>query len=362
MEPLDFISSLYGDNASLHAPVFRGNEKKYLNHCIDLGYVLDGPYIEKFENSVRDFTGAKYAVGVSSGTAALHVALLLVGVMPGDEVITQPLTFVATANAISYRGAEPVFVDVDLGNCGMSPGSLKSLLEANPGRKFAACVPVHTFGHPCRIDEIVEICREHGIPVVEDSAQGLGSIYKDQHVGTFGDMGIFSFSGNKIITAGGMGMIVTDNKELALRAEYLSKTAKVPKTRYFIHEEIGFNYKMSNLNAALGFAMMEYLPIILQNKRQTAYAYKRFFQNTDMEFVDEPSRARSNFWLNAILMKDKSEQDSFLTDSENKGIECRPVWTLMTNLEMYKDCESMPLKNAQWLEDRIVNLPSGVRW
>ena len=358
---LEFIRSLYGDRAFLHAPSFRGNEKKYLNHCIDLGYVLDGPYIEKFENSVRDFTGSKYSVGVSSGTAALHVSLLLVGVKPGDEVITQPLTFVATANAISYCGAKPVFVDVDLGNIGMSPGSLKSLLEKNPKRKFAACVPMHTFGHPCRIDEIVEICKEYGIPVVEDSAQGLGSIYKDQHVGTFGDLGIFSFSGNKIITAGGMGMIVTDNKELALRAEYLSKTAKVPEKRYFYHEEIGFNYKMSNLNAALGFAMMEYLPQILQNKRQTAYAYKRFFENTEM-FVDEPSRARSNFWLNAVIMKDEDERDKLLTRAESEHIECRPVWTLMTNLLMYRDCERMPLKNAQWLEDRIVNLPSGVRW
>ena len=292
----------------------------------------------------------------------------------GDEVITQPLTFVATANVISYCGASPVFVDVDLGDMGMSPGSLKSFLEEkcvlqdggcinkHSRRRISACVPMHTFGHPARIDEIVSICKEWKIPVVEDAAQGLGSIYKDQHLGTFGDIGIFSFSGNKIITAGGMGMIVTDNLEFAERAGYISKTAKVPNKRHFIHEEVGFNYKMSNLNSALGLAMMEYLPVILQNKRQTAYAYKRFFENKEMEFVDEPSRSRSNFWLNAVLMKDEDERDKLLTRAENEHIECRPVWTLMTNLPMYKDCEKTSLHNAQWLEDRLVNLPSGVRW
>lgn len=357
MDSFEYIKSLY-EKPFLHAPSFRGNEKKYLNDCIDLGWVLDGTYVGKFEESVREFTGAKYSVGVSSGTAALHLALLLAGVKPGDEVITQSLTFVATANVISYCGAKPVFMDVDLDTLGLSPRSLKTFLESNPKRKFAACVPMHTFGHPARIDEIVEICKEFKIPVVEDSAQGLGSIYKDRHVGTFGDMGVFSFSGNKIVTAGGMGMIITDNLGLAERAGYLSKTAKVPNKRHFIHEEVGFNYKMSNLNSALGLAMMEYLPIILQNKRQTAYAYKRFFKN----FIDEPPYARSNFWLNAILMKDKKERDGFLTCAENEHIECRPVWTLMTNLEMYKGCEKVSLENSEWLEDRIVNLPSGVRW
>jgi len=359
----------------LHAPLFRGNEKKYLSDCIDTTYVsYVGEYVGRFEDAIQQFTGSKYAIAVSSGTAALHVALLLIEVAPGDEVITQPLTFVATANAISYCSAQPVFVDVERSTLGLDPGKLDDFLSQNgilksdgrcynkaSGRKIAACVPMHTLGHPVRIDQIIEVCQNYHIPVVEDAAEALGSFYKGQHAGTFGDIGIFSFNGNKPVTTGGGGMIITSDQALATKAKHLTTTAKRPHPWEFIHDEVGYNYRLPNINAAVGCAQMECFAGVLENKRTTAQMYDQFFHDIGIPFIMEPAHARSNYWLNTIVLKDRQEQEQFLTYSREKGIQTRPVWTLMTNLPMYRHCQCTSLETAQWLEDRLVNIPSSVR-
>jgi len=374
---VDFIKSLYPTEnpVPLHAPRFSGNEKKYLTDCIDTTYVsYVGEYVGRFEKAIQQFTGAKYAIAVSSGTAALHIALLLAEVGLGDEVITQPLTFVATANAISYCGGEPVFVDVERSTLGIDPGKLNDFLLNNgilkpdgrcyntiTGRKIAACVPMHTLGHPARIDEIIEICQKYHIPVVEDAAEALGSFYKGQHTGTFGDIGILSFNGNKPVTTGGGGMIVTNGEVLAAKAKHLTTTAKQPHPWEFVHDEIGYNYRLPNINAAVGCAQMECLAGVLANKRATAQMYDPFFQEIDIPFIAEPAHARSNYWLNAIVLKDRQEREHFLTYTAEKGVQTRPVWTLMSNLPMYRHCQCTPLETAPWLEDRLVNIPSSVR-
>ena len=359
----------------LHAPRFSGNEKKYLIACIDTTYVsYVGEYVGRLEDAIRQFTGAKYAVAVSSGTAALHVALLLAEVLPEDEVITQPLTFVATANAISYCSAQPVFVDVERSTLGLDPDKLNDFLVKNgsmksdgrcynktTGRKIAACVPMHTLGHPVRIDQIMEICQKYHIPIVEDAAEALGSFYKWQHAGTFGDIGILSFNGNKPVTTGGGGMIITNDEALAAKAKHLTTTAKQPHPWEFIHDDVGYNYRLPNINAAVGCAQMEYFAGVLENKRSTAQMYDRLFQEIGIPFITEPAHARSNYWLNAIVLKDRQEREHFLAYSREKGIQTRPVWTLMTNLPMYRDCQCTSLETAQWLEDRLVNIPSSVR-
>jgi len=374
---VSFIKSLYpGENpVPLHAPRFSGNEKKYLLDCIDTTYVsYVGEYVSRFEDEMRRFTGAKYAVAVSSGTAALHAALLLVEVAPGDEVITQPLTFVATANAISYCGAKPVFMDVQRSTLGLDPDKLNDFLINNgilksdgrcynkaTGRKIAACVPVHTFGHPVRIDQIMEICQKFHIPVVEDAAEALGSFYKGQHAGTFGNFGIISFNGNKPVTTGGGGMIITNNETYAVKAKHLTTTAKQPHQWEFIHDGIGYNYRLPNINAAVGCAQLECFAGVLENKRTTTQLYKQFFQEIGMPFITEPAQARSNYWLNAIVLKDRQERENFLQYSRGNGIQTRPVWTLMSKLPMYQKCQCTSLETAQWLEDRLVNIPSSVR-
>lgn len=372
-----FIKSLYPkDNpVPLHAPRFTGNEKKYLMDCIDTTYVsYVGQYVTRFEDEIRQLTGAKHAIAVSSGTAALHAALLLSEVAPGDEVITQPLTFVATANAIVYCSAQPVFVDVERSTLGLDPDKLNDFLINNGvlksdgrcynktnGRKIAACVPMHTFGHPARIDQIIEICRRHQIPVVEDAAEALGSFYNGQHVGTFGDIGILSFNGNKPVTTGGGGMIITNAEEIAAKAEHLTTTAKQPHPWEFVHDEVGYNYRMPSINAAVGCAQMECFAGVLENKRGTAQMYNRFFQEIGVPFVTEPVHARSNYWLNTIVLKDRQVREQFLAHAAEKGVQTRPVWRLMPNLPMYSHCQSTSLETAQWLEDRLVNIPSSVR-
>jgi aminotransferase in exopolysaccharide biosynthesis len=373
----EFIKALYPTEnpVPLHAPRFTGNEKKYLIVCIDTTYVsYVGEYVDRFEDAIRQFTGAKYAVAVSSGTAALHVALLLAEVAPGDEVITQPLTFVATANAISYCGAQPVFVDVERSTLGLDPDKLNDFLINNgilksdgrcynktTGRKIAACVPMHTLGHPVRIDQIIEICQRYQIPVVEDAAEALGSFYKGQHAGTFGDIGILSFNGNKPVTTGGGGMIITNDETHAAKAKHLTTTAKRPHPWEFVHDDIGYNYRLPNINAAVGCAQMECFAGVLENKRTTAQMYNKFFQDIGIPFIIEPAHARSNYWLNAIVLKDRREREQFLAYATGKGIQTRPVWTLMSNLPMYRHCQCTPLETAQWLEDRLVNIPSSVR-
>ena len=372
-----FIKSLYpAENpVPLHAPRFSGNEKKYLVDCIDTTYVsYVGQYVNRFEDDVRQFTGAKFAVAVSSGTAALHIAIILAEVSPGDEVITQPLTFVATANAISYCGAQPVFVDVERSTLGLDPDKLNDFLSKyavmksdgecynkTTGRKIAACVPVHTFGHPARIDDIINICQRYYIPVVEDAAEALGSFYKGQHTGTFGNMGILSFNGNKPVTTGGGGMIITNDEDLAAKAKHLTTTAKKPHPWEFFHDDVGYNYRMPNINAAVGCAQMECFAGVLENKRTTAQMYKQFFQDMGIPFIIEPAHARSNYWLNAIVLKGRQEREQFLAYSREKGIQTRPVCTLISHLPMYRHCQCTPLETAQWFEDRLVNIPSSVR-
>jgi aminotransferase in exopolysaccharide biosynthesis len=374
---VSFIKSLYPTEnpVPLHAPRFSGNEKKYLMDCIDTTYVsYVGQYVSRFENAIRQFTGAKYAVAVSSGTGALHIALLLAEVAPGDEVITQPLTFVATANAISYCGAQPVFVDVERSTLGLDPEKLNEFLINNgilksdgrcynkiTGRKIAACVPMHTLGHPVRIDQIIEICQRFRVPVVEDAAEALGSFYKGRHAGTFGELGILSFNGNKPVTTGGGGMIITNDETLSAKGKHLTTTAKKPHPWEFVHDDVGYNYRMPNINAAVGFAQMECFAGILENKRTTAHIYDQFFQEIGIPFIIEPAHARSNYWLNAIVLQDRQEREQFLTYATEKGIQARPVWTLMSNLPMYRHCHSTSLEIARRLEDRLVNIPSSVR-
>ncbi len=374
---IGFINNLYKteDFLPLHEPIFIGNEKRYLSECIDSTFVSSvGKFVDRFEEMVAEFTGSRYAVATVNGTSALHVALKIVGVDEHCEVVTQPLTFIATCNAISYCNAKPVFVDVDKETLGMSPESLKSFLKEHTSfengvcinkttkKKIGAVVPMHTFGHPCRIDEIAQICKKYNIPLVEDAAESLGSYYKDKHTGTFGKVSVFSFNGNKTITTGGGGMIITDNENLAKRAKHITTTAKVPHPYEYIHDEIGYNYRLPNINAALGCAQMEMLEKILADKRETAEAYRVFFKNFEnIGFVDEPAEAHSNFWLNALLLPDSKTKESFLQTTNDQGVMTRPVWRLMNRLKMFESCETMPLPNAKWLEERIVNIPSGAR-
>ena len=373
---IHFIKELYGnkDFIPLHEPVFFGNEKKYLNECIDSTFVSSvGKFVDKFEEMVADYTGAKYAVATVNGTAALHIALKLVGTDEESEVITQPLTFIATCNAISYCRAQPVFVDVDRETMGLSPESLYAFLEKETvqkngacynkitGKKITAAVPMHTFGHPCRIDEIATICHAFNIALVEDAAESLGSYYKGRHTGTFGRVAAFSFNGNKTITTGGGGMIITNDETLARHAKHLTTTAKIPHPYAYMHDEIGYNYRMPNLNAALGCAQIEVLDTILANKRTIAKAYKTFFDAEGMSFVTEKSNTKANYWLNALIFENSEERDVFLKETNANGVMTRPVWTLMNRLDMFKDCQTTDLTNAQWLEERVVNIPSGVR-
>ena len=372
---IDFIRSIYGSERviPLHEPRFIGNEKKYLNDCIDSTFVSStGKFVDEFEEKIAKYTGAKYAVATSNGTSALHIALLLANVAKNDEVITQPLTFVATCNAISYCGANPIFIDVDKETMGLSPLSLQAYLKKNAfiknqqcinnntGRVIKACVPMHTFGQPCRIDEIKEICDKYNISLIEDAAESLGSFYKDKHTGTFGQMGVISFNGNKIITGGGGGCVITDDEILAKRAKHLTTAAKVSHKWEYIHDMIGYNYRMPNLNAALLVAQLENLESFLLNKRELAMMYKDFFSDKACHFVEESLHSKSNYWLNTIILKDKEQRDLFLEEANSKGVTIRPVWTLMNKLTMFKHSQCDGLTNVEWLEERVVNIPSSV--
>ena len=373
---VDFIRELYQTKEflPLHEPRFIGNEKKYVNETIDSTFVSSvGKYVTEFEEMVAKFSGAKYAVATSNGTSALHIGLKLVGVDESCEVITQPLTFIATANAISYCNAKPIFVDVDKETLGLSPVKLKEFLEEfatldeqgncrnkSTNKIIKACVPMHTFGHPCKIDEIVEICKSYNIAVVEDAAESLGSYYKGKHTGSFGKVGIFSFNGNKIITTGGGGMLVTDDEELAKKAKHITTTAKIPHAYKYIHDEVGYNYRLTNLAAALGVAQMENLPLFIEKQRDLAEKYAEFFKDAEIEFIKEPKDSKSNYWLNAVVLKDKEKRDAFLKYTNDKGVMTRCIWKLMNRLDMFKDAQSDNLDNAKWLEDRVVNISSSV--
>lgn len=373
----DFIHQLFGteETVPLHAPLFIGNEKKYLEECIDTTFVSSvGKFVDRFEADMATYTGAKKAVVCVSGTNALHMALMLAGVERDDEVLTQALTFIATCNAISYIGAHPVFIDVDMETLGLSPKAVKDWLVKNAevkngtcynkhsGRRVKACVPMHTFGHPVKIDELAAVCEEWHLELVEDAAESIGSLYKGRHTGTFGKVGAISFNGNKTITTGGGGMLLFQDEELGTLAKHLTTQAKVPHRWAFVHDHIGYNYRMPNINAALGCAQLENIDRYVADKRETAAIYADFFKDIpDITFFTEPENCRSNYWLNVVMLKDKTAQQEFLEYTNDHGVMTRPVWELMNRLEMFKHCETDGLKNTEWLADRIVNIPSSVR-
>lgn len=374
---IDFIQTTYNTEEfiPLHEPRFMGNEKKYLNDCIDSTFVSSvGKYVDTFEEQFAKKVGSKYAIATVNGTSALHISLLLAGVERDDEVITQALTFVATCNAISYVGAKPVFVDVDLDTMGLSPHAVNIFFESNceiidkkcinkqTNKQIKACVPMHTFGHPCKIADLKIICDAWHVEIVEDAAESLGSYYKNKHTGTYGKLGAFSFNGNKIITSGGGGVIVTDDAELAKKAKHLTTTAKIPHKWDYEHDEIGFNYRMPNINAALLVAQLEQLDSFVENKRELALEYEKLFAKfDDIDFIKEPESAKSNYWLQAVRLKDKNKRDEFLEFTNSKGIMTRPIWKLMSELDMFKDCQNDSLDNSKYLENKVVNITSSVR-
>ena len=373
---INFIQDTYKTKGfiPLHKPCFAGNEKKYLNECIDSTFVSSvGKFVDEFEEKIANYTGAKYAVATSSGTSALHIALLLANVTENNEVITQPLTFVATCNAINYCGADPVFIDVDKDTMGLSASALKEFLNDNTsiknkqcinnktGKVIKACIPMHTFGHPCRIDKIKDICDKNYIFIIEDAAESVGSLYKNKHTGTYGQIGVMSFNGNKIITAGGGGCIVTDDATLAKKAKHLTTTAKVPHKWEFSHDMVGYNYRMPNLNAALLVSQLENLDNLLHSKRELASKYEDFFNNTTTYgFVKELKESESNYWLNSIIFESKKQRDKFLNETNSQGVMTRPIWTLMSKLPMFEYAQCGDLTNSKWLEERVVNIPSSV--
>lgn len=374
---IDFIRQTFHQPdgvVPLHAPCFVGNEKKYLNECIDSTYVSSvGKFVDRFEEMVAQYTGAKRAVVCVNGTNALYMAMSLAGVEREDEVITQPLTFIATCNAISYIGAYPVFLDVDLDTMGLSPSKMREWLQLNSeirnnmcynrvsGRRIKACVPMHTFGHPVPLDELSALCEEYHIELVEDAAESLGSFYKGKHTGTFGRVGAVSFNGNKTITTGGGGMLLFMDEELGKYAKHLTTQAKIPHRWEFVHDHVGYNYRMPNINAALGCAQMEHLQEFVDNKRELAQKYNEYFKGSDITFFSEPTNCKSNYWLNAVLLKDKACRDRFLEETNDAGIMTRPVWQLMNRLPMFSACQCGDLTDAEWLEARLVNIPSSVR-
>lgn len=374
---VSFIHELYGTEGvvPLHAPTFRGNEKKYLNECIDTTFVSSvGKFVDLFEEMMVEYTGTKKAVVCVNGTNALHMAMLLVGVEREDEVITQALTFIATCNAISYIGAHPVFIDVDKDTMGLSPDAMDAWLKENAeikgencynkrtGRRIKACVPMHTFGHPVHLDKLVEVCNRYHLELIEDAAESLGSFYKGKHTGTFGKIGAISFNGNKTITTGGGGMLLFQDESLGKYAKHLTTQAKVPHRWEFGHDHIGYNYRMPNINAALGCAQLEEIDHILVNKRETAEKYNQFFSDKEnIRFFTEPEGSKSNYWLNAVLLNDKEEQLKFLEYTNDQAVMTRPIWELMNRLPMFKDCETDGLQNTVWFADRVVNIPSSVR-
>ena len=372
-DTINFIRSIYNtkDSIHLHEPKFVGNERKYLLDAMDSTLVSQiGPYVDRFENDMSLVTGTKKAVAVTNGTCALQVALRLAGVQNNDEVLTQALTFVATANSISYLGANPVFIDVDLDTMGLSPKSLEEFLNQNAelrddgsynkktGKRFSACLPMHTFGFMCRIDEIVEICDKWNIPVIEDAAEALGSQYKGQSCGSFGLLSAFSLYGNKIITSGGGGAITTNNIDIGNQAKHLTTTAKIPHQWEYTHDKVGYNFRMPNLNAALACAQLEQLEIMKKSKNNIYNQYKSFLKDKGLKLVDIPENTDWNYWLMSILLDDKNDRDIFLEETNNKGINTRPIWTFMYHLSMYQNSQRDSQENAEYLEQRIVNLPS----
>jgi aminotransferase in exopolysaccharide biosynthesis len=361
------------DFIPLHEPRFIGNEKKYVNAAIDSTFVSSvGEYVNTFEEKLAERSKTKKAVAVVNGTNALQVALRLIGVKQGDEVLTQALTFVATANAIRYLNAHPVFLDVDMDTMGLSPDAVENFLNefaeikedgcynTKTGNKISACLPMHTFGFPVHLDELMDICNNWHIPVVEDAAESLGSTYKEKPTGSVGELGVYSFNGNKIVTAGGGGVIVTNNEELGDLGKHLTTTAKKPHPYEYYHDQLGYNFRMPNLNAALICAQLEQLDSFIEKKRGLARKYTSYFNDLGIKFRTENEHTKANYWLMCVELDNRKNRDEFLKVTNEKGIMTRPIWQLMYKLPMYEHCFRDDQKNAEFLEDRIVNIPSSV--
>lgn len=375
-ETINFFQDKFNskDFIPLHAPVFKGNERKYVMDTIDSTFVSSvGAYVDLSEKMMAEISQTRKAVAVVNGTSGLQIAMQLAGVQRGDEVITPALTFVATANAIHYTGAEPVFLDVDYDTMGLSTKAVSEFLEEfgetrehdtynkKTGKRIAACVPMHTFGFPVHLDELMAICTEWNIPVVEDAAESLGSYYKGKHTGSFGQLGVFSFNGNKIVTCGGGGMVVTQDEELGKLGKHLTTTAKVPHPYEYVHDYVGYNFRMPNLNAALVCAQLEQLDSFLTNKRTLAQEYAVFFAGQNIKFRTELEDTQANYWLMCVELENVLERNAFLKATNEAKIITRPIWQLMYRLPMYQHCYRDAQKNAEFLEERIVNIPSSVR-
>lgn len=358
----------------LHEPKFNGNEKEYILDCIDSTYVSSvGTYVDRFELMMALKSQTSKAIAVVNGTAGIQVALKLCGVSKGDEVITQALTFIATANAISYLGASPIFLDVDIDTMGLSPIAVSEFLENHgeirngvcfnkkTNKKITACLPMHTFGFPVHIEKLIEICDRWNIPIVEDAAESLGSEYNGKSTGSFGKFGVFSFNGNKIVTCGGGGAIVTNDRKLGINAKHITTTAKVSHPFEYIHDDIGYNFRMPNLNAALACAQLEQLDSFLNNKRMLALEYKSFFDAMGIHFRTELQNTKANYWLMCVELENRRDRDSFLKETSDSKVMTRPIWQLLFKLPMYEGCQRDSQRNANYLEDRIVNIPSSVR-
>ncbi|EKK5712544.1 aminotransferase LegC [Campylobacter coli] len=369
---ISFIKSLFNkENIALHEPCFIGNEKKYLLECIDNGFVSSvGEFVTRFEEALKEKTKARFVIATNTGTAALHIALLANGIDENCEVITQSISFVATANAIAYTGAKPVFLDIDENTLSLSPKALEHFLENQTYQKdnlsynktthkpIKACVIMHTFGLSAHIKAIKELCEKYHILLIEDAAEALGSTYENKALGTFGKCGILSFNGNKIITGGCGGAILSDDENLAKLARHLSTTAKIPHPYEYDHDRIAYNYRLCNINAAILFAGLENLELFLENKRELAKIYKDFFKNHDKcKFIDE----KSNFWLNTLLFKNENLRNIFLEECLKNNIFVRPVWKSLPSLKAFQNCQSNELINTKKLEKRLINLPSSVR-
>ncbi|HHD0331779.1 TPA: aminotransferase LegC [Campylobacter coli] len=373
---ISFIKSLFNkENIALHEPCFIGNEKKYLLECIDSGFVSSvGEFVTRFEEALKEKTKARFVIATNTGTAALHIALLANGIDGNCEVITQSISFVATANAIAYTGAKPVFLDIDENTLSLSPKALEHFLENQTYQKdnlsynktthkpIKACVIMHTFGLSAHIKAIKELCEKYHILLIEDAAEALGSTYENKALGTFGKCGILSFNGNKIITGGCGGAILSDDENLAKLARHLSTTAKIPHPYEYDHDRIAYNYRLCNINAAILLAGLENLELFLENKRELAKIYKDFFKNHDKcKFIDEKSNEKSNFWLNTLLFKNENLRNIFLEECLKNNIFVRPVWKSLPSLKAFQNCQSNELINTKKLEKRLINLPSSVR-
>ncbi len=370
---IQFVRDTYQTNEfiPLHAPTFDGNELKYVADTINSTFVSSvGKYVDEFESCIEGYTKTAKAIATVNGTAALHTALYMAGVKPDDLVITQALTFVATCNALHHMGAEPIFVDVSHVSLGLCPKAVEEYLDANAvvdergcihketQQRIRAVVPMHTFGHPVELDELAAVCSKWQLKLVEDAAESLGSFYKGQHTGTVGEFGAISFNGNKIITTGGGGIVLCRDTADGTHTKHITTTAKVPHPYEFYHDEPAFNYRMPNLNAALGCAQMEALPVYLRRKRELAANYSRFFEGSDFRFVEEPEYAQSNYWLNAILCPDRESREELLKVTNDIGVMTRPIWKLMHRLPMFKNALRGDLTVSKWVEANLVNLPS----